>query len=304
MRLNTKLARVKLENPTVLVSGILGINAFLHRRCELAGAGATTTKSIGPVRREGHPNPTIVELSCNSMLNAVGLSNPGVDEFLAHWDKYAILKKPLIVSVFGSTIEEFKAVAERIAEKRPAMIELNISCPNVKGHGQAFGLYANTAAEVVASVKEVAGRIPVMPKLTPNAPNIAEIGKACEEAGADAIAACNTLGPAMEIDLEAKRPILSNKVGGLSGEALRTVALAKVYQLYEAVEVPILGIGGISTSEDALKMVMAGASAVGVGTAVAYRGVSVFSEIVSGMRNWMEAHGYSGLKELVGVAHG
>lgn len=291
-----------MEKPIVLASGILGVNAGILKRAAECGAGAVTTKSIGPERREGHNNPIICELE-HGLINAVGLPTPGYLNMEVEWKELQECKVPVIASVFGASVQEFVQVAEFVAQKKPAMIELNISCPNSKSHGQLFGTSREASFEVVSAVKNAVGKIPVMPKLTPQALNIADIEKACEEAGADALCAINTLGPGMVINIEARKPVLHYKTGGISGPAIKPVAVRCVWQLFEAVKIPILGLGGISNGRDAVEIMQAGASAVGVGTAVHKRGVEAFSQINSEIEEWMKANEFSKIEELKGIAH-
>jgi len=302
VELKTRLASVSLERPTVLASGFLGVNSGILKRAAECGAGAVTTKSIGPEKRDGHNNPIIVELE-TGLINAVGLPTPGFKNMEEEWRELQDCKVPVIASIFGANVQEFVQVAEFVAQKKPAMIELNISCPNSKEHGVIFGTSREASFEVVSAVKNVAGKIPVMPKLTPQALNIAEIGKACEEAGADALCAINTLGPGMVINIEAHKPVLHYKTGGLSGPAIKPIAVRCVFQLFESVKIPILGLGGITNGRDAVEIIQAGASAVGVGTAIHYRGIEAFSQINREIEEWMQLNGFSSIEKLRGIAH-
>lgn len=304
MGLGTEIAGVRLKNPTVLAAGILGVTGASLVNVARNGAGAVTTKSIGLGKRDGHPNPVIVEFE-SGLMNAVGLSNPGVDEFLdevRHAVKVAGV--PVIASVFGRTAEEFGIVAGRISEAKPDLIELNISCPNVSDElGRPFGAEPGAAAKATESVKN-STKVPVIVKLTPNAADIAAVARAAEQAGADALSAINTLGPGMMIDIKAAKPVLANRRGGLSGPAIRPIAVRCVYDIYEAVGIPIVGMGGVTTGKDAVEMLMAGASAVGLGSAVHYRGIDVFRKVCDEIQEFMEQEGYPGIKSLIGRAHG
>ncbi|MBI5229042.1 dihydroorotate dehydrogenase [Candidatus Micrarchaeota archaeon] len=300
--LETNFCGLRMRNPTVLASGILGVNAALLKRVALSGAGAVTMKSIGPREKEGHKNPTVLEWE-HGLINAVGLPSPGYNNLAQEFEELKAIDCPVIASIYGASVEEFAEVAEAVAPYSPSLIELNISCPNTKKEGQVFGLTRESAEEVVAAVKKVNGNIPVMPKLTPQAPNIAEVAKACAEAGADAICAINTVGPGMLIDVEARKPILANKFGGVSGPAIKPIALRCVYQIYEKVDVPVLGMGGITTGLDAIEMIMAGATAVGMGSAVYYRRINVFAQVCKEMEQWMKAHEVNNIRELIGAAH-
>ena len=302
MGLEISFSGIRLRNPTVLASGILGTSAGLLKRVYEEGAGAVTMKSVGPCEKEGHANPTVLAWD-HGLINAVGLPSPG---FKNQEEEWAILEKrnfPLIASIYGSSVEEFVEVAGFVAKHKPEIIEINISCPNTKKEGMVFGVNPETAAEVTAAVKKVSGSVPVMPKLTPQALNIAEIAGACEKAGADAICAINTLGPGMIIDAEARKPVLANKFGGISGPAIKPIALRCVYQVFEAVKIPVLGMGGISSGRDAIEMVMAGATAVGIGSAAHYHGIGVFKKVCLEMEQWMEENGVKSLDEIRGCAH-
>mgnify|MGYP006282194699 CR=1 FL=1 len=300
--LETELAGIKLENPTVLSSGILGTSASIIKRVADSGAGALTLKSIGPKPREGHNNPTVLAYE-SGLINAVGLSSPGYKNMEEEWEQLKQIKKPIIASVYGGSIEEFVEVTEFVADKKPSMIELNISCPNSKKHGQLFGFDPEIAGEVVSKTKDVCGKVPLMPKLTPNTPKLKQIAKACEKSGADAISAINTVGPGMLIDVYTGKPILHFKTGGLSGPAIRPIAVRCVYDIRSSTSLPILGIGGIVDGKDAIEMMMAGASAIGIGSGVYYRGTEVFGDVCFEIEEFMKSEGYSSIKQLVGKAH-
>lgn len=303
VNLSTTICGVKLRNPTVLPAGILGVTAASLRRIALSGAGAVTTKSIGPEKREGHRNPVVVEVE-GGLLNAVGLSCPSLDESIEFLrEAVETTKAPVIASFYGRSVEEFGVVAQRISEARPALIEANISCPNIEDEfGKPFALDCGLAAKVTETVKDNS-RIPLIVKLSPNVPDIKAIAEAVEEAGADAISAINTLGPGMKINIWNAMPVLSHKVGGLSGPAVKSIAVRCVYDIYESVDIPVIGVGGVSAPEDVVEMLMAGASAVGVGTAVWKEGEGIFKKISAGLKDFMEKEGYQSIDELVGLAH-
>lgn len=299
--LETTAAGVKLKNPTILASGVLGINQAILARAAAAGAGAVTTKSIGPREREGHPNPTIVAWG-HGLLNAVGLPSPGYENMGEELKALAKIKVPVIASIYGATVNEFRGVAAAVAKEKVAAIEVNISCPNTTLHGQIFGCNPESSYKVIEAVKEVAGKKPVIAKLTPNTHLIVEVGKACEEAGADALAAINSV-QGMLINIEAKKPILHYKKGGISGPAIKPVAVRCVYDLYENVRIPILGVGGVENGRDAIELIEAGATVVGIGSAVYSRGIDVFKKVCDEMQQWMKENGYKNLKQLKGAAH-
>jgi dihydroorotate dehydrogenase (NAD+) catalytic subunit len=296
------LCGVKLRNPTILASGFLGTTADLLVRVAENGAGAVTSKSCSLEPRKGHANPVVLDWG-HGFINAVGLSNPGVEEEVKELKK-ATGKAgvPVIASIFADSVKNFGAIAEKISEAKPAFIEVNISCPNVESEfGRPFSSDPAVAAEVTEAVKANT-RIPIIVKLSPNVADIKSIAKAVEQAGADAISAINTAGPGMVIDVESAKPILANKVGGVSGPAIKPIAVKCVYDICSAVEVPVVGIGGVSTGIDAVEMMMAGATAVGIGSAVYYRGIGVFKEICSEMSSFMQSHGYSKTSDFRGKA--
>jgi len=294
-------------NPLVLASGILGTEAALMERVARCGAGGITSKSCGPLPRSGHPNPTVLHWG-PGLINAVGLANPGVaaEVGILRETKTRLrpLGVPLIASIFAHTIEEFGQVAHQVGDAQPDLIEVNISCPNVQAeYGRPFALDAQAAAAVTRAVKTATG-IPITVKLSPNTPDLVPIARAVVEAGADALTAVNTLGPGMVIDLDSGQPILANRVGGVSGTAMRPIAVRCVYELARAVHVPIIGTGGVSSGRDALEMIMAGATLVGVGSVVYDRGPEAFAAIRQEMEDWMEIHGVRRLDEIRGLAHG
>jgi dihydroorotate dehydrogenase (NAD+) catalytic subunit len=294
-------------NPLVLASGILGTEAALMERVARCGAGGVTSKSAGPAPRAGHPNPTVLDWG-PGLINAVGLANPGAFAEAAILRearaRLAPLGVPLIASIFADTVEGFAEVARTVSAAAPDMIEVNISCPNVAAEfGRPFALDPESATAATRAVRH-ATALPISVKLSPNTPDLVEIGRAAVEAGADALTAINTLGPGMVIDLESRQPILANRVGGISGAAIRPVAVRCVYDLARAVDVPIIGTGGISSGRDAIEMIMAGATLVGVGSAVYSRGPEVFRDIQLEMEAWMAEHSVGSLDEIRGCAHG
>jgi dihydroorotate dehydrogenase (NAD+) catalytic subunit len=290
-----------LSSPLVLASGVLGNNAAILERVHANGCGLPTMKSIGPAPRNGHHNPTVIDLG-QGMINAVGLPTPGYLNMDREWAELENRQFPVNASIYGGSVAEFVQVAEFVAQKGPDYIELNISCPNSDQHGMIFGINPASSHAVVAAVKKVIGTIPLIAKLTPAAPDIGAIAAACEDGGADAICAINTAGPGMVIDIEAQMPVLAFKKGGLSGPMIKPVAVRCVYEIYQAVKIPIIGLGGITRGEDAVEILMAGASLVGMGTAVRYRGISVFNQVSKELDNWLTDHNTS-LEKIIGAAH-
>jgi len=288
----------------VLASGIIGTSSDLLERAALCGAGAVTSKSCSLEPRLGHPNPIAVEWE-GGIINAVGLTNPGADEevrmLVAAKARLSPLGVPLIASIFASSVEQFGQVAAIISQAQPDLIEVNISCPNVADEfGTPFAGSIDSVAAVTEKVK-LSTQIPICVKLAPNVPSIARIAAAVVKAGADAITAINTM-PGMIIDARAGRPVLSNRMGGISGAALKPVALRCVAEIRQAVEVPIIGTGGIMTGLDAAEMLMAGATMIGIGSAVWYRGPEVFSAVNAELAEFMKNEGYPDLESMRGKA--
>lgn len=299
----------ELQSPLVLASGIWGTTVSLLARAGRAGCGMVTAKSCGPAPRAGHVNPSCLDWG-GGLINAIGLANPGAEEEVHLLAKARPLlddlRVPLIASIFAGEPVEFGAVAATVAAARPDFIEVNISCPNVHSEfGEPFAANPTSAAAVTAAVKAAVAplSIPVIVKLAPNVPAVDRIGAAVVEAGADALCAINTM-PGMIIDVESGQPVLANRSGGISGPALKPIALKCVYDLYRALpNVPIIGTGGVNTGRDALEMVMAGATVVGVGSAIYYRGETAICGILEEMAAWMAAHHVAHLDELRGRAH-
>lgn len=290
----------KLKSPTVLASGVLGNSYGILERVHENGCGLVTMKSIGPAPRDGHKNPTVIDLG-HGMINAVGLPSPGHLNMEAEWDHLEKRNFPLIASIYGGSVKEYQMVAEFVSTKNPDFIEINISCPNSEKHGMIFGVSPQSSHDVVSAVKRVIN-VPLIAKLTPQAPDIGAIAKACEDAGADAICAINTVGPGMVIDIESRMPVLAFKKGGLSGPMIKPIAVRCVFDIYKSVTIPIIGLGGITTGKDAIEIMMAGAGLVGIGSAVRYRGMDVFKKVTQEIETWLADHNV-GLEEIIGAAH-
>jgi dihydroorotate dehydrogenase (NAD+) catalytic subunit len=290
-----------LKNPMVLASGVLGNSRDILERVHEQGCGLVTMKSIGPAPRDGHNNPSVIDLG-HGMINAVGLPSPGYLNMENEWNELEQRDFPLIASIYGGSVREYQMVAEFVSSKKPDFIEINISCPNSEKHGMIFGVNPQSSHDVVSAVKSVI-QVPLIVKLTPQALDIGEIARACEDAGADAICAINTAGPGMVIDIESKMPVLAFKKGGLSGPMIKPVAIRCVFDIYKAVKIPIIGLGCITTGKDAIEIIMAGASLVGIGSGVRYRGMGVFEKVSKEMQTWLDDHNL-GLEEIIGAAHG
>lgn len=291
---------LRLKNPVLTASGTFGYGTEYAKLIDLDRLGGIVAKAITLRPRDGNPQPRIAETP-SGMLNAIGLQNVGVEAAIREkapiWTSWSV---PVIANVAGFTVEEYVEVAERLsAAPGVAAIELNISCPNVDSEGEMFGLNARDAAEVTEAVRMVCD-VPLIVKLSPNVTDIAEIARAVVGAGADALSLINTI-PGMVIDLKRRRPYLANLTGGLSGPAIRPIALRMVYQVRQAVDVPLIGIGGIATAEDALQFLMAGASAIQVGTAT-FVNPNAPIEIAEGIEAFLRSEGIADVNEIVGVA--
>lgn len=301
------ILNVTFSNPTVLASGIMGITASSWRFVAEHGAGGITTKSLWLKEHRGHPNPTIIATD-HWMLNAVGVPDAGVEKAKEEIGAFMKEKKrvPLIANVIAESVENFAKTAAEIAKLHPDILEVNISCPNVEDEfGKPFACSAPDAAAVTAAVKGVSGGMPVFIKLSPNVSDIRSIALACAKEGADGFTVINTVGPGMAIDLKSRMPILANKVGGLSGPGIKPIAVRCIADVYMATEgkCPIIGTGGVFTGEDAIELMLAGASLLGIGTAVAYRGIGVFKSVCDEMARWCEAEGVKNVSELIGSMH-
>lgn len=299
-RLSVDLAGLNLTNPTMLASGILGISAESLGNIAENGAGAIVTKSVGLKPRRGYSNPTVVQTSCG-LINAMGLPNPGINEFIKEIHETKKFNVPVIVSVYGFSAKEYATVAEKAIEAGADAVELNVSCPHVKATGLEVGQNPEILAEIVKKVKNKVEK-PVFVKLSPNVADITQIAEVAAEAGADAITAINTV-KAMAIDPQTTVPILSNKIGGLSGPAIKPIAVRCVYEIYEHVKLPIVGCGGIANWYDAVEFLLAGATAVQIGTAIAQKGPKIFRSITRGISTYLKRKGFKNVKEIVGLSH-
>ena len=296
--LATDIGGIGLERPAMLASGVLGISVDVFSRLYRAGAGAVVTKSLSCEPWEGYANPTMVGLKGGGWLNAVGLSNPGAREFARMLEKNT--EAPVIVSLVGSTAGEFESMISEFAECRVAAYEINLSCPHVARVGLEVGDDHALVSELFASIKKSA-RVPIIAKVGLGSDYLGTVDAAVR-GGADAITAINTVR-AMAIDVEAARPVLSNGVGGLSGPPIKPIGLRCVYEISSKHDIPIIGCGGISTWEDAVQYILAGARAVQVGSAMGDAWMSTFDDINRGLSKYMERKGYSSIAEMVGLAH-
>ena len=299
--LSVKIAGVELKNPVMTCSGTFGSGEEYSEFVDLNGLGAVVTKGIASEPWNGNPTPRVCEVT-GGMLNAIGLQGPGIDVFVKR--DIPFLRQydtKIIVNICGHTIEDYIDVTERLADQPVDMLEINISCPNVHEGGKAFGQDPAMVQKVTEAVKRVAKQ-PVIMKLTPNVTDITEIARAAEAGGADALSLINTL-TGMKIDIHRRSFVLANKTGGMSGPAIKPVAVRMVYQTARAVKVPVIGMGGIACSDDAIEFLLAGASAVAVGTAN-FIDPYVTAEIVDGIRDYMLRYGVERVTDLVGAVRG
>jgi dihydroorotate dehydrogenase (NAD+) catalytic subunit len=291
-----EITGLKLENPIILAAGVLGTTGSSLKRMADFGAGAVVTKSIGSEPKEGHPNPTMVKLDCG-FLNAMGLPNPSYKDFL---DELAVAKLggiPVIASVFGAHPDEFAEIINGLPGADA--YELNVSCPHASGYGAVVGTDPVLVEEITRAAKNTT-KAPVWVKLTPNVTDIIEIGVAAQKGGADAVVAINTVR-GMAVDIYSGYPILGNIYGGLSGQAIRPVAVKCVYDLYKALEIPIIGVGGVGSWQDVVEMMMAGASAVQIGSAV-YNDINIFNLICAGLSTYLSDSNYT-LHDIIGLSY-
>lgn len=298
MNTSVELCGVTLKNPVMTASGTFGSGAEYSEFTDLNRLGAVVTKGVANVPWPGNPTPRVAEVY-GGMLNAVGLQNPGIDLFCKR--DIPFLKKydtKIIVNVCGHSTEEYVEVVKRLAEEPVDMLEINISCPNVKEGGIAFGQDPKAVEAITKEMKKYAKQ-PVIMKLSPNVTDITEMARAAEAGGADALSLINTI-TGMKIDINRRKFVLANKTGGMSGPAIHPVAVRMVYQTAQAVKIPIIGMGGIMNAADAIEMILAGATAVSVGTAN-FRNPAVTMEIVEGIERYMEKYHVSDIKELVGA---
>jgi dihydroorotate dehydrogenase (NAD+) catalytic subunit len=300
MNTAVEIAGVKFKNPVMTASGTFGSGMEYSDFVDLNRLGAVVTKGVANIPWEGNPVPRVAEVY-GGMLNAIGLQNPGVEVFAKRDLKFLEdFDTKVIVNVCGKTVEDYLEVVERLSEeKRVDMLEINVSCPNVKEGAIAFGQKADALFDITSRIKKVAKQ-PVIMKLSPNVTSISEMAKAAEAAGADAISLINTI-TGMKIDIYKKKFVLANKTGGMSGPAIKPVAVRMVYEASHAVKIPVIGMGGIATAEDAIEFIMAGATAIAVG-AMNFHNPYATVEIVEGVERFMTEQGIEDISEIRGIA--
>jgi len=296
--MSVEIAGVKLKNPVMTASGTFGSGAEFMDYIDLSLLGGLTTKGVSDVPWKGNQTPRVAE-TASGMLNAIGLQNPGVDIFIKRdLEKLRGIDTVVMANVCGHTTEEYVEVVKRLAGSEVVkLLEINISCPNVKAGGITFGTNPDAAFEVTKAIKKYAKQ-PVIMKLTPNVTDITELARACEAGGADGLSLINTL-TGMKIDIDKRKFALANKTGGLSGPAVKPVAIRMVYQVSKAVKLPIIGMGGIMTGEDAVEFLMAGATAVSVGTAN-FNNPTASIEVVKGIKEYMARYEIADINEIIG----
>ncbi len=294
---------IELKNPTILASGILGVTKASLRNVALNGAGAVTIKSISKEPRKGHNNPILVGYE-SGFLNAVGYSNPGIEEAKKEFVNLKDIGVPVIGSIIGTTVDDFDYMSRNFSSGFDA-VEIPLSCPHTPGFGVLAGQSTPEATfEITKTVKKNI-KVPLIVKISPSAADLCGIAKAAKDAGADALNIGNTQGPGMVIDIKTAKPILDFKIGGLSGPGIRPIAVRCVYDVFQATngKITIIGTGGVTYGRDAIEMMMAGSTAVGIGTGVYYRGTDVFRKVAEEMKIFLEQNGYSSIKQIIGAAH-
>jgi len=298
MNLSVQIGKLKLQNPVTVASGTFGYGVEYAQLLDLNQLGAVVVKGIrlAPVR--GNATPRTVEVACG-LINAIGLQGPGVDGFIQkYWPFLKTLKVPTIINIWGTTVEEYAEVARRFdALGGVGALELNVSCPNLKEGGAQFGTDVKLLGQVVAACRK-ATTLPLITKLSPNVVRIGPYAKAAEEAGSDALSITNSF-PAMAIDIETRRPRLANVTGGLTGPCIKPIAIKLVWEAAKAVKIPIIGMGGIQNAADAIEFLMAGATAVAVGTANFYEPQTAL-QVIAGIREFMQRHDIQDVREIIG----
>ena len=298
MNLSVQIGKLTMQNPVTVASGTFGYGAEYARLIDLNLLGAVTVKGIRLNPVPGNPTPRTAETT-SGMLNAIGLQGPGVDGFIKkYWPFLKSLNVPTIINIWGTTVEEYAEVARRFdALGGVGALELNVSCPNIKAGGAQFGTDCQLLSQVVAACRAVTA-LPLITKMSPNVPNIGQLAKAAEDAGSDALAVTNSF-PAMAIDIHTRKPKLANITGGLTGPAIKPIAIKLVWEAAKAVKIPIIGMGGIQNADDAIEFLMAGATAVAVGTANFYEPQTPL-QVIAGLREFMRQRGIKDVREITG----
>jgi len=302
MDLSTQIVGLKLKNPTILASGILGVSRASLKNVIQHGAGAGVIKSISLEERAGHAAPNMITFEAG-MMNAVGYSNPGVEAAKEEFTNLQELGAPIIASIIGKSEDEFAEMAVALLPGEFAAVEVVLSCPHTPGYGTMAGQNTPSSTEKITRAVRQKTKLPLFIKVSPDSQPIGEVAKAAEAAGADAIVAVNTMGPGMIVDIQTGQPILHFKVGGVSGPALRPIAVRCIYDISKSVKIPVIGCGGVTSGRDAIEMLMVGAQAVEIGTGIYYRGLDVFKKVCREIEDFMKMKRYTSLSDLVGLTH-
>ncbi|TRO61417.1 dihydroorotate dehydrogenase [Candidatus Bathyarchaeota archaeon] len=300
INISSQIGKLELRNPFILASGTLGISGTMLKHIAQEGAGAVVTKSFSLNAREGYPGPVMTEVT-GGFLNSMGLPNPGAEAMKTEIQEAKKSGIPIIASIFGFNEDEYAQAASFADKAKADALELNVSCPHVEQVGVEIGLNPELLKKVTSAVKK-SFQGPIIVKLSPNAQDVVEIAEAAANAGANALTVSNTM-KGIAIDIETRRPILGGKFGGLSGPALKPIALRCVFQIYEKIALPIIGCGGITCCRDVIEFLLAGASAVQIGTAIVYNDIGVFKELAEDLICYMSKHNNQKLEELIGTAH-
>lgn len=300
--ISTTIAGIRLKNPTILASGILGVTKDSLKYVVAHGAGACVIKSISREERKGHKAPNMHAIE-GGFMNAVGYSNPGLEKAKEEFQNLKEVGAPVIASIIGKDADEFAFMAENFLSDEFAGVEAVLSCPHTPGYGTLAGQGTPQATEEITKKVRAKTKLPLFIKVSPESQPIGEVAKAAEAGGADAITAINTMGPGIHLDIYARKPILHFGRGGVSGPALRPIAVRCVSDIYQSVKIPIIGCGGVTTGRDAIEMFMVGASAVQIGTSVYYRGVDVFKKVCEEIQEFMEEEGFTSIKEMIGIVN-
>lgn len=297
-RLTIEFLGKKLTNPLVLPSGVMGISYSGLLNAVHNGAGVVTAKSLSLKPRKGHPGPVFTEFR-SGIINSMGLCNPGIKSGIGEISEYKKhTETPLIISVFGATAQEFIDITKHADQSEADFIELNLSCPNVSDeYGVPLSASKEKVREIICAVRDVSEK-PIIAKLSPNTYNVKEIAKTCEDSGADALTLINGLGPGMMIDIDAQKPVIKNKFGGVSGPAIKPIAVKLVYEIHKTVSIPIIGVGGVLTGRDAVEMLLAGATLVGIGSGVYYRGIEVYNKVNKEILQFMDEKSYQTISDI------
>jgi len=302
MDLSTSVTGVKLKNPTLLASGILGVSRASLQNVIKNGAGGCVIKSISLEERPGHNAPNIISFEAG-LLNAVGYSNPGVQDAKKEFVNLKKLDAPIVASIIGKDADEFAQMAEQLLPGEFSAVETVLSCPHTPGYGTLAGQNTPANTEKITKAVRKKTKLPLFIKISPDSNPIGEVVKAAEAGGADAIVAVNTMGPGMVIDIQTGQPILDFKMGGVSGPALRPIAVRCIYDIRKAIKLPIIGVGGVTYGKDAIEMMMAGASAVEIGSGIFYRDVSIFKKICDEISEFMRQKKYDSLNDFINLTH-